>query len=65
MRFPLSLFYCSTIGIAALLNPLASDAQLRMNEICQSNIHLVFDAQEFPDSWVELHNPTSSPVNLN
>lgn len=65
MRFPLSLFSCSTIGIAAILNPLASDAQLRMNEICQSNIHLVFDAQEFPDSWVELHNPTSSPVNLN
>ena len=40
-------------------------AQLVINELMQSNIDCVMDdLKEFPDSWVELYNPTSQGVNL-
>ncbi len=64
MQISLKALGGKAVVLSALLAPVASHAQLCMNEICQSNIHLVFDAQEFPDSWVELHNTTATPVNL-
>lgn len=40
---------------------LCAKAQLRINEIMQSNIDCVFDElNQFPDSWVELHNPSTT-----
>ena len=42
------------------------EAQLVINELMQSNIDCVMDdLKEFPDSWVELYNPTSQAINLN
>ena len=39
--------------------------QLRINELMQSNIDCVMDdLNEFPDSWVELYNSGTTPVNL-
>lgn len=38
---------------------------LRINEVMQSNIDgIMDDLNEFPDSWVELYNDDSIPVNL-
>ena len=39
--------------------------QLRINELMQSNIDCIMDdLNEFPDSWVELYNSGTTPVNL-
>ena len=52
----LLLFTLSTVTV---------NAQLVINEIMQSNIDcLMDDANEFPDSWVELYNAGSTNVNL-
>lgn len=43
-----------------------SHAQVAITELMQSNIDCVMDDRnEFPDSWVELFNTSSSSVNLN
>lgn len=35
-----------------------------INEVMQSNIDCLFVDHEFPDSWLELYNPTSSDINI-
>ncbi|MDR1783870.1 MAG: CotH kinase family protein [Dysgonamonadaceae bacterium] len=41
------------------------DAQLIINEFMQSNIDEVRDdLQEFPDSWVELYNPSETAIDI-
>ena len=51
-----------TLSFALTLN---LDAQVRINEIMQSNIDCVMDdINEFPDSWIELYNTSSSAVSL-
>lgn len=51
-----------------LLFPLcasSASAELQINEVMQSNVHgIMDDFNEFPDSWVELYNNSSSAVNL-
>ena len=40
-------------------------AQVVINELMQSNIDCIMDdLNEFPDSWVELYNSGTEPVNL-
>ena len=40
-------------------------AQIVINELMQSNIDCIMDdLNEFPDSWVELYNSSSSPVKM-
>lgn len=40
-------------------------AQLIINEVMQSNIDCIMDnLNEFPDSWVEIYNPTEEKINL-
>ena len=40
-------------------------AQLVINELMQSNIDCVMDdIKEYPDSWVELYNPSDADINL-
>ena len=44
---------------------LQAQAQLVINELMQSNIDCIMDdLNEFPDSWVELYNSGTAPVNL-
>ena len=52
--------------IAATLFCGSATAQtLQINEIMQSNIEILMDdIKEFPDSWVELYNPTDAAINL-
>ena len=43
----------------------AQDTHLVINELMQSNVECVRDnIHEFPDSWVELYNPTGDPISL-
>ncbi len=46
-------FFISTILACA---PLVGNAQLQITEFMQSNIDLIYDQNEFPDSWVEIKN---------
>lgn len=42
-----------------------SEAQLVINELMQSNVDCIMDdLNDFPDSWVELYNPTTQGINL-
>ena len=42
-----------------------SAQNLVINEIMQSNVETIMDdIKEFPDSWVELYNPTDAAINL-
>ena len=38
---------------------------LCINEIMQSNVNAVFEEMDFPDSWIELYNPTENDININ
>ena len=54
-----------TLIVATLLSGSASAQTLKINEIMQSNVATVMDdITEFPDSWVELYNPTDAAINL-
>ena len=54
-----------TLIVATLLSGSASAQTLKINEIMQSNVAtLMDDITEFPDSWVELYNPTDAAINL-
>ena len=51
--------------VAAALFPVAAQSQLIINELMQSNIDCCMDDQnDFPDSWVELYNPTDAAISL-
>ena len=54
------LFFLATLGCGSL-----SAQNLVINEVMQSNIDCYMDdLVDFPDSWVELYNPTSANINL-
>ena len=52
--------------LTILITVLSTQAQnLVINELMQSNIDCTMDdLNDFPDSWVELYNPTSEDINL-
>ncbi len=54
------LFFLATLCCGSM------NAQtLVINELMQSNVECVMDdINEFPDSWVELYNPTDAAINL-
>ena len=55
------LIFLSFVGLS-----ISSTAQtLKINEVMQSNVECIMDdIKEFPDSWVELYNPTDAAINL-
>ncbi len=50
--------------LLCLLFPVEGLAVLRINEVMQANVAQTDEANNLPDSWVELYNPTSSAVQL-
>ena len=54
------LLLLATLGCGSL-----SAQNLVINELMQSNVeNIMDDIKEFPDSWVELYNPTDAAINL-
>ena len=55
-----------TAAMLLVITTISANAQLVINELMQSNVECFFDneTKEFPDSWVELYNPTDAPINL-
>ncbi len=55
------LIFLSLVGLS-----ISTTAQtLKINELMQSNVECIMDdIKEFPDSWVELYNPTDAAINL-
>ncbi len=54
-----------TAAILLVLATMSANAQLVINELMQSNVECIMDdIHEFPDSWVELYNPTEGDINL-
>ena len=55
------LIFLSFVGLS-----IGTTAQtLKINELMQSNVECIMDdIKEFPDSWVELYNPTDAAINL-
>lgn len=60
----LFLIFCilNNIGVK---NCFAQGNSLVINEIMQSNVSSLFVDYDFPDSWVELYNPTDNEININ
>lgn len=58
--------YCSLLALAAAgATGLSAQAEICINEIMQSNIDCILDEiNEFPDSWVELYNPSNIALDL-
>ena len=52
--------------VFGLFISISLSAQLRINELMQSNIDCLMDELfDFPDSWVEIYNESEEPVNIN
>lgn len=58
--------FTAVILLAMTTMPANAQQHLIINELMQSNVECLFDDQtkEFPDSWVELYNPTSEAISL-
>ncbi len=62
---PLVLLLTGMLGAAAATHAADEQTTLVINELMQSNIDCTMDdLNDFPDSWVELYNPTSASMNL-
>lgn len=59
-----SLLKYIIVLIAATISMSVTAASLVINEVMQSNVNTLFYEHEFPDSWVELYNPSDEPVSL-
>lgn len=60
----MKIIYSSILSLL-FANIFAQDAShLCFNEIMQSNVDSYLSANDFPDSWIELYNPTNSEINI-
>ncbi|MBQ6205240.1 MAG: CotH kinase family protein [Prevotella sp.] len=58
-------FLKNVLAVVLLGMAVPGHAQLVINELMQSNVECIMDdLNEFPDSWVELYNPTDAAINL-
>ena len=59
------LFTAVVLLVMTTMSANAQDTHLVINELMQSNVECIMDdIHEFPDSWVELYNPTDDRINL-
>lgn len=49
---------------AVAFGPMAAQNSVVINEVMQSNIDYLFVEGDYPDSWVELYNPTNRAVDI-
>ena len=62
---PYILLLTGMLSVASTTYAADDNSTLVINELMQSNIDCIMDdIKEFPDSWVELYNPTSEAINL-
>ena len=62
----LTMLWCWPIGSTGYGSAQAQSDGLVLNELMQSNIDCLMDElMDYPDSWVELYNSSSSTLNLN
>lgn len=55
----------ASLLLTAAATTVSTSAQsLVINEVMQSNIDYLMADNDFPDSWVELYNPTSASINV-
>lgn len=59
-RFFAFCFYIFT----AITSIAQQESGLRINEIMQSNIDCLLLEHDYPDSWIELYNPTSASIDI-
>lgn len=52
------------LALAATASASHAQSSIVINEVMQSNIDYLMVDNDFPDSWVELYNPTSRNVNV-
>ena len=57
-------FWFSTLISLPAIAFAQSEVSLCINEIMQSNIDYLMIEHDFPDSWVELYNPTDDDIAL-
>ena len=61
---PKTLLLTLLLGTAAITHA-GNNTTLVINELMQSNVDCIMDdLNDFPDSWVELYNPTDAAINL-
>ena len=66
MRTTVKILAAISLSVFSFI-PLAADGtrSLILNELMQSSIDGPLDSlNEYPDGWIELYNPSSSPVNI-
>lgn len=60
-----TIFRLFVLIVTTAFPPVEAYSQLVINELMQSNIDCIMDDQnDFPDSWVELYNPTDAAISL-
>lgn len=66
-RVSLAVFVLPQLLVAQLPGFAAQPAGLRINEFMASNVSINPDNADFDDysDWIELHNPTTTPISLN
>lgn len=62
---PYVLLITGMLSVASTTYAADDNSTLVINEVMQSNIDCIMDdLTDFPDSWVELYNPTDATINL-
>ncbi len=56
-------FACAALCFAATISASANGIPT-INEVMQSNVNSLFVDYDYPDSWVELYNPTDAAIDL-
>jgi hypothetical protein len=51
-------------SISAVMVSMALNAQLVINEVCAANGYIIQDFENDYEDWLEIYNPTSTPVSL-